>query len=230
MLLTSEVLGLDVCGSARVVRLADGGQLSAHAVLVTTGVAYERLPVPDIDEFTGRGVYYGGTATEAESVRDDDVYIGGGANSAGQAAVFFSRSARSVTIVIRGDSSSVRCPSTWSSSWASCPTSISASPSSSRAVSPGCSRPRRAEVQLTSSDVPGSYAGATRAVVPGSQDEAYASSLRAITPETLRGLLALLAEAVDRSQTAPTPSALDAGDLEDTLAARVEAGGVDDAW
>ncbi|MBV8386239.1 MAG: FAD-dependent oxidoreductase [Acidimicrobiia bacterium] len=104
MLLTSEVLSLDVCGSARVVQLADGGQLSAHAVLVTTGVSYKRLPVPDIDEFTGRGVYYGGTATEAESVRDEDVYIVGGANSAGQAAVFFSRTARRVTIVIRGDS------------------------------------------------------------------------------------------------------------------------------
>ena len=103
MLLTSEVLGLDVCGSARVVRLADGSQLSAHAVLVTTGVAYKRLPAPGIDEFTGRGVYYGGTATEAESVRDDDVYIVGGANSAGQAAVFFSRTARNVTILIRGD-------------------------------------------------------------------------------------------------------------------------------
>lgn len=103
MLLTSEVLSLDLCGSARVVQLADGGQLSAHAVLVTTGVSYKRLPVPDIDEFTGRGVYYGGTATEAESVRDEDVYIVGGANSAGQAAVFFSRTARRVTIVIRGD-------------------------------------------------------------------------------------------------------------------------------
>src|SRR4029077_5235644 len=55
------------------------------------------------DEFAGRGVYYGGTATEAESCRDDDVYTVGGANSAGQAAVFFARTARRVTIVIRGD-------------------------------------------------------------------------------------------------------------------------------
>jgi thioredoxin reductase (NADPH) len=104
MLRASKVLGLDVCGSARVVELAGGGQLSAHAVLLTTGVAYRRLPAPGIEEFTGRGVYYGGTATEAESVRDEDVYIVGGANSAGQAAVFFSRTARSVTIVVRGDS------------------------------------------------------------------------------------------------------------------------------
>jgi thioredoxin reductase (NADPH) len=104
MLRASKVLGLEVCGSARVVRLADGGQLSAHAVLLTTGVAYRRLPAPGVEEFTGRGVYYGGTATEAESVRGEDVYIVGGANSAGQAAVFFARTARSVTIVVRGDS------------------------------------------------------------------------------------------------------------------------------
>jgi thioredoxin reductase (NADPH) len=104
MLLTSEVSSLEVCGSARVVRLAAGGELSAHAVLVTTGVAYRRLEAPGIDSFTGSGVYYGATATEAQSCRDEDVYIVGGANSAGQAAVFFARTARSVTIVVRGQS------------------------------------------------------------------------------------------------------------------------------
>src|SRR4051794_31587581 len=104
MLLTSEVSSLEVCGSARVVRLADGSDLSAHAVLLTTGVSYKRLGAPGVDQFAGRGVFYGGTATEAESCRDEDVYIVGGANSAGQAAVFFSRTARGVTIVVRGDS------------------------------------------------------------------------------------------------------------------------------
>jgi len=104
MLLTSEVSSLEVCGSARVVRLEDGSQLSAHAVLLTTGVAYRRLSAPGIDEFTGAGVYYGGAASEAPSVRDDDVYIVGGANSAGQAAVYFARTARSVTILVRADS------------------------------------------------------------------------------------------------------------------------------
>jgi thioredoxin reductase (NADPH) len=104
MLLTSDVSGLDVCGSARVVRLADGGQLSAHAVLLTTGVAYRRLEAPGVERFTGSGVFYGATATEAQSCRDEDVYIVGGANSAGQAAVFFARTARSVTIVVRGQS------------------------------------------------------------------------------------------------------------------------------
>jgi thioredoxin reductase (NADPH) len=102
MLLTSEVASLDACGSARVVRLADGGQLSAHAVLLTTGVAYRRLPAPGVDEFTGRGVYYGAATTEAQSCRDEDVYIVGGANSAGQAAVFFASAARRVTLVVRG--------------------------------------------------------------------------------------------------------------------------------
>src|SRR5207237_616764 len=84
MLLTSEVSSLEVCGSARVVRLADGGQLSAHAVLLTTGVAYRRLQAPGTDRFPGSGVYYGATSTEAQSCGDEDVYIVGGANSAGQ--------------------------------------------------------------------------------------------------------------------------------------------------
>jgi thioredoxin reductase (NADPH) len=104
MLLTSEVSSLEVCGSARVVRLADGSRLSASSVLLTTGVAYRRLAAPGIEAFTGTGVYYGGTATEAESCRDEDVYIVGGANSAGQAAVFFARTARSVTIMVRSKS------------------------------------------------------------------------------------------------------------------------------
>jgi thioredoxin reductase (NADPH) len=104
MLLTSEVSSLDVCGSARVVRLAQGSQLSAHTVLLTTGVAYQLLQAPGIEAFTGAGVYYGAAATEAQSCRDDDVYIVGGANSAGQAAVFFARNARTVTIMVRGDS------------------------------------------------------------------------------------------------------------------------------
>ena len=102
MLLTSDVANLDVCGSARVVGLANGSQLSAHSVLLATGVAYRRLAVPGMDDFTGTGVYYGATATEAQSCAGEDVYIVGGANSAGQAAVFFSRFARQVTIMVRG--------------------------------------------------------------------------------------------------------------------------------
>ena len=104
MLLTSEVARLEVCGSARVVRLANGGELSAHSVLITTGVAYRRLEAPGVDSFSGRGVFYGAATTEAQSTRDEDVYIVGGANSAGQAAVFFATTARSVTILVRGQS------------------------------------------------------------------------------------------------------------------------------
>ena len=103
LLLVSEVTGLEVCGPARVVHLADGNKLSAHAVLVTTGVAYRRLDVPGIESLTGRGVYYGAATTEAVSCRDDVVFIVGGANSAGQAAVFFSRYARQVVVLVRGD-------------------------------------------------------------------------------------------------------------------------------
>jgi len=102
MLLTSDVSSLEVCGSARVVGLANGSQLSAHAVLLATGVAYRRLAVPGLDTFTGSGVYYGATVTEAQSCGGEDVYIVGGANSAGQAAVFLSRAARQVTIIVRG--------------------------------------------------------------------------------------------------------------------------------
>jgi thioredoxin reductase (NADPH) len=102
MLLACQVTGLDVCGSARVVRLGDGGELSAKAVLLTTGAAYQRLVAPGVDSFTGAGIYYGAAATEAQSLGGEDVYIVGGANSAGQAAVYFARAARAVTLVVRG--------------------------------------------------------------------------------------------------------------------------------
>jgi thioredoxin reductase (NADPH) len=104
VLTTRDVVGLDVRGPARTVRFGDGTELSAHAVIVATGVAYRPLAAPGVAELTGRGVYYGSAATEGPSCADTDVYIVGGANSAGQAALFFSRYARSVTLVVRGDS------------------------------------------------------------------------------------------------------------------------------
>jgi thioredoxin reductase (NADPH) len=104
VLTTRDVVGLDVRGPARTVRFGDGTELSAHAVIVATGVAYRPLVAPGVAELTGRGVYYGSAATEGPSCADTDVYIVGGANSAGQAALFFSRYARSVTLVVRGDS------------------------------------------------------------------------------------------------------------------------------
>ncbi|WP_040784163.1 FAD-dependent oxidoreductase [Nocardia pneumoniae] len=101
---TREVVGLEVNGSARTVRFADGGSLCAHTVIIATGVDYRRHPAPGVNDFTGRGVYYGSAMTEASECADHDVYIVGGANSAGQAAVFLSRNARTVHLVVRADS------------------------------------------------------------------------------------------------------------------------------
>ncbi|MGV9837348.1 FAD-dependent oxidoreductase [Nocardia niigatensis] len=99
-----EVVALEACGAARVVRFADGGSVAAHSVLIATGVNYRHHPAPGVDEYTGRGVYYGSAMTEASDCAGKDVYIVGGANSAGQAAVFLSRRARTVHILVRGAS------------------------------------------------------------------------------------------------------------------------------
>ena len=104
VLTTREVTGLEVNGSARTVRFADGSAIDAHAVILATGVSYRRLQAPGLDELTGRGVYYGSALTEATACQGQDVYIVGGANSAGQAALFLSRYARSVTLLVRGPS------------------------------------------------------------------------------------------------------------------------------
>ncbi|MBH0778204.1 FAD-dependent oxidoreductase [Nocardia bovistercoris] len=101
---TREVTGLEVKGSARTVTFADGGTLSAHTVIIATGVDYRRHPAPGVDDFTGRGVYYGSAMTEASECAGHDVYIVGGANSAGQAAVFLSRNAHAVHLLVRADS------------------------------------------------------------------------------------------------------------------------------
>ena len=96
--------GIRVEGPYRYVQLSDGNQLSCHALLLAMGVQWRKLDVPGIDRLQGAGVYYGGGATEAISCRDEDVYIIGGANSAGQAAMFFSRYAQRVVMLVRGDS------------------------------------------------------------------------------------------------------------------------------
>ena len=84
--------------------LADGKELSCRIILVAVGVNYRRLDVEGLDQFTGAGVYYGAAMTEAISCRDEEVFIVGGANSAGQAAMYFAKYARKVTILVRGDS------------------------------------------------------------------------------------------------------------------------------
>ena len=104
VLTTREVTGLEVSGSARRVRFADGTSIDAHTVILATGVSYRQLDAPGLAELTGRGVYYGSALTEASACAGQDVYIVGGANSAGQAAVYLSRYAKSVTMLVRGPS------------------------------------------------------------------------------------------------------------------------------
>jgi len=104
VLTTRDVTGLEIRGSARGVAFADGTSIDAHTVILATGVAYRQLDAPGVDEFTGRGVYYGSALTETSACADQDVYIVGGANSAGQAAVYLARHAKSVTLLVRGAS------------------------------------------------------------------------------------------------------------------------------
>jgi thioredoxin reductase (NADPH) len=102
VLTTREVTGLEVNGSARTVRFSDGASIDAHTVILATGVSYQQLTAPGVRELTGRGVFYGSALTQAASCRGEDVYIVGGANSAGQAAVYLARNAKSVTLLVRG--------------------------------------------------------------------------------------------------------------------------------
>ena len=104
VLTTRDVVELDIKGSARGVRFADGTTIDAHTIILATGVSYRQLDAPGLSELTGRGVYYGSALTEAAACLGQDVYIVGGANSAGQAAVYLSRHAKSVTILVRGPS------------------------------------------------------------------------------------------------------------------------------
>jgi thioredoxin reductase (NADPH) len=98
------VVALEPTGSSRTVHLSDGERVAAHAVVLATGVAYRKLEAPGVGELTGRGVFYGSAMTEAEDCADQDVFIVGGANSAGQAAVYFAGRARSVQLLVRGPS------------------------------------------------------------------------------------------------------------------------------
>jgi thioredoxin reductase (NADPH) len=104
VLRTREVVALEAQGSARIVRFENGEEVTAHAVLLTLGVLYRQLPAPGVADFNGRGVYYGSALTEAASCASHDVYIVGGANSAGQAAVYLARTANSVTMLVRAAS------------------------------------------------------------------------------------------------------------------------------
>jgi thioredoxin reductase (NADPH) len=104
LLLPHEVTGISVEGSTRLVHLADGATLRCHTILLATGVSYRTLDVPGSERLQGAGIYYGAGMSEAPLYRDQDIYLVGGANSAGQAAMYFSRYARSVTLLVRGPS------------------------------------------------------------------------------------------------------------------------------
>ncbi len=104
LLTVQEAVSLDVEGAARLVRLSDGGVLSANTVLVASGVSYSKLAAPGFADLTGAGIYYGAALTEARACKDQHVVVIGGANSAGQAAVYFSGYAGRVTMLVRAPS------------------------------------------------------------------------------------------------------------------------------
>jgi thioredoxin reductase (NADPH) len=97
-----EVRKVRIEGQYRVLTLGDGSEISARVVVVATGVSYRMLDIPGAEALTGAGMYYGASTAEAINCRDEDVYIVGGGNSAGQAAMFFAQFARQVTILVRG--------------------------------------------------------------------------------------------------------------------------------
>jgi thioredoxin reductase (NADPH) len=102
LLTSQEVVSVRVEGPYRFVKLGDGSEISCHVLLVATGVSYRKLDVPGMERLTGAGVYYGAAMSEALSCRDEHVYLVGGANSAGQSAMYFSRYAGHVTMLVRG--------------------------------------------------------------------------------------------------------------------------------
>src|SRR6202045_4759878 len=103
-ILSQEVVGVRTEGPYRIIKLADGNEISCHVLMIATGVQWRRLAAPGIDRLQGAGIYYGGGATEALSCKGEIVYVVGGANSAGQAAMNFAKFAERVFILVRGES------------------------------------------------------------------------------------------------------------------------------
>jgi thioredoxin reductase (NADPH) len=99
-----EVVGVRTEGSYRIIKLADGNEISCHALMISTGVQWRKLAAEGVARLQGAGIYYGGGATEALSCAGEIVYVVGGANSAGQAAMNFAKYAERVVILVRGDS------------------------------------------------------------------------------------------------------------------------------
>jgi thioredoxin reductase (NADPH) len=104
ILTAEEVTGIRIQDSYRYLKLSNGEELNCRSLLIATGVSVRRLKAPGVENLTGAGVYYGAALTEAAFYRDQDVFIVGGANSAGQAAVYFSRFAKNVKMIVRSTS------------------------------------------------------------------------------------------------------------------------------
>ena len=104
LLTARDVVRLEQRGNAKVARFDDGTQIAGHTVILATGVSYRMLEAPGLSELSGRGVFYGAATTEGPACRSQDVYIVGGANSAGQAAMYFARYAGRVVLLVRGKS------------------------------------------------------------------------------------------------------------------------------
>jgi thioredoxin reductase (NADPH) len=104
ILAPQSAVGLRTENSYRILKMADANEISCHALMIATGVQWRRLDAPGIDRLQGAGVYYGGGTTEALSCKGETVYVVGGANSAGQAAINFSKYAERVVILVRGES------------------------------------------------------------------------------------------------------------------------------
>ena len=103
-ILAQEVVGVRTEAPYRILKMADGNEISCHALMIATGVQWRRLEAPGIDRLQGAGIYYGGGATEALRCKGEVVYVVGGANSAGQAAMNFAKYAERVIILVRGES------------------------------------------------------------------------------------------------------------------------------
>ena len=99
-----QAVALERRGDDRVVRLLDGSEVRARAVVIATGIEWRRLGVPRLEALVGSGVFYGAAVSESRAMQDQDVFIVGAGNSAGQAALHLAKHARTVTLLVRGDS------------------------------------------------------------------------------------------------------------------------------
>jgi len=99
-----QAVALERRGDERVVRLRDGSEVRARAVVIATGIEWRRLGIPRVEALLGAGVFYGAAVSESRAMHDQDVFVVGAGNSAGQAALHLAKHARTVTLLVRGDS------------------------------------------------------------------------------------------------------------------------------